>query len=109
VKGFCHAHLYTPGVSTAQVAFSSHSLYAVKLNTAEGTGRHTQSAADTAVFINHDGMGPGIPTEGSGRTYFHAHGHFTLTACGRKNAPMIHVHMNKDIGCMTLVDFGLMK
>jgi hypothetical protein len=71
VKGFCHTYLNTPRIAPAQIAFGSHPLLAIELNTAERAGRDTHAASDTPIFINHDSMGTGVSTERSGRTHLH--------------------------------------
>jgi hypothetical protein len=109
MKGLGHADIHAPGMAAAQIAFRCHTLHAIELNAAEGTGHNTQAAAKTSAFVNHHGMGPCIAAEGSGWTDLHAHGDFTLPARDRKNTSQIHIHVDEYVGCITLVGFRLMK
>jgi hypothetical protein len=104
-----HADLDAQGAAAAQIALERHLMQAVDLDTAERASRHTQAATHTAALVHHNGMGFRIPGQRSGGANLHASGALALAAGDRGNTPMIHVHMDHDVGCPALKDFRLMK
>jgi hypothetical protein len=109
MKGFCHAHLHTLWITTAQVTLCCFLKGFIQVHVSKRAGRNAHAATDAHRFVDHNSRRLWItryPAHGAG---FHAERGFTLLAGANVNSSSFDIHIYKYIRDPAPVSVCLLK